>query len=585
MFLPRVLVLDANFVLGLRNTRHLDLFGKLRDLVLRAGLKVYVPLGVYAEVKGIDEHLAPLLGSFSKIVKVDRDEFFRKVRSFAVRNRYISEKEYVDVEVMVLAAKLKAEGNVGVVTFDEGIVKTIRFFPGLRGMEVVYPWKFLLYLVPSADSSIKVELKGAIVDVYNYFYQHRVSGEREVIDLVEDLVEDSIMAMELSGGVFADLSGDLLLVIDKYLNGEGLSSQEKVLVKEIIPLLDAVKLANSAKSVEELENTLADITSTLIMLSRELGRGKTSQLFRLACLLTSKSRFRLVTAYVERGEMEKAIVHLDFLRYLHVLQFGEVDLQFLSKMHTLMSLFCVLEKKYEQSLKYLDVAEKIAPLDLYGKITRLLLCLATDNVDEAEEVLREIEDEGVPIFGLLINFVHDFILRKQYEIAAKLLMLTKKCKDCDDELVEEKALILLKLGRELNVDVRRGLEELVSEDVLKDYTLKSLDKKLLGRDISVSALHPTLKSKMIVMNYFYLPGGKVFLIVWNQALKSRFGIIVPGDLRETVYGAMSITIMGGVVSRVKRPSPQEKFQYDVRGIIELSSETRIEVEKWKIPIK
>jgi len=176
VFLPSVLVLDTNFVLGLKNVRHLDLLGKLRDLVLRAGLKIYVPSGVYAEVKGIDEHLAPLLGSFSKVVRVDRDELFRKVRSFAVRNRYISEKEYVDVEVMVLAAKLKTEGNVGVVTFDEGIVKTVKYFSELRGIVVVYSWKFLLCLVRFADSSIRIKLQGAFVEVYNYFYQHRVSG-------------------------------------------------------------------------------------------------------------------------------------------------------------------------------------------------------------------------------------------------------------------------------------------------------------------------------------------------------------------------------------------------------------------------
>jgi len=216
VLLPGVLVLDTNFVSGLRNTRHLDLLGKLRDLILRAGLKLYVPLDVYAEVKDTDEHLTPLLSSFSKAVRVSRDEFFERVRRFAVRNRYVSVDEYVDVEVMVLAAKLKAEGGVGIVTFDEEIVKTVRNFSELRGVEVVYPWKFLLCLVPFADSSIKGELEGAIVDVYNYFYQHRVSGEREVIDLVQDLVEDSIMAMELSGEVFADLSGDLLLAIDKY---------------------------------------------------------------------------------------------------------------------------------------------------------------------------------------------------------------------------------------------------------------------------------------------------------------------------------------------------------------------------------
>ena len=584
MFLPRILVLDANFVLALRNTRHLDLLGRLRDLVLRAGLEVYVPSGVYAEVKGIDEHLAPLLSGFSKAVRVDRDEFFEKVRSFAVRNRYVSEDEYVDVEVMVLAAKLRRKGNVSVVTFDEGIIKTVRSFSELRDIEVIFPWSFLLRLIPFVDSSTKGELKRAIVDVYNYFYQHRVRSEREVNDLVQGLVEDSIMAMELSSEIFAELTGDLLLAIDKYLSGEKLSPQERSLVKEIVPLLDAVKLANSAESVEELEDALANVTSTLIMLGRELGRGKMSQLFRLACLLTSKSRFRLVAAYVERGEIGKAIVHLDFLRYLYVLQLGEVDLRFLSKIHTLMSLFCVLERKYEQSLKYLDVAGKIAPLDLHGKVTRLLICLAKDNVDKAEEILREIENEEMPVFNLLINFVHDFILRRQYEIAAKLLILAKKCKDRDNGLIEEKALILLKLGQELDADVKRRLEELVSEDMLRDHTLKPLDKKLLGRNISVSELHPTLKSKMIIMEHVPLSGGKVFLIVWNQALKSRLGIIVPRTLKEKIYGAMSITVLEGNVKRVKRPTPQEKKEYFIRGIIELSHDTQIEVEKWKIPI-
>ena len=584
IFLPSLLVLDTNFVLGLRNTHHLDLLGKLKDLVLRAGLELYVPSGVYAEAKDFGEHLASMLTGFSRVVKVDRDESFEEIRGFAVRNGYLSSDEYVDVEVISLAARLKAEGSVGIVTFDEGIIKTVRGFPGLRGVEVVYPWSFLLRLVPFADPTTRDELKNVILDVYKYFYGHRVVGKREVFDLVEDLVEGSIVAMELSGEVFLGLRGDFLFAVDKYLSGEDLSPQDKVLVKEITPLLDVVKLVNSAETLEQLENRLADTTSTLIILGRQLGPGKMGQLLRLASLLTSKSRFKLVTGLVERGETNKAIMHLDLLRYLHVQHFGEEQPDFLSKIHTLMSLLCFLEGKYGQSSKYLDVARKIAALDLYGKITHLLLCLATDNVGEAEKALAGLGDQDTPIFGLLINLVHDLILRRHYETAAKLLISTRKCKDSDDDLIGEKALILLKFGEGLDLDLRRKLEELVPKDMLKDHTPKPLDKKLVGKNIPVDKLHPTLKNKMIVMECLRLPD-KVFLVVWSQTLKSRLGITLPKSLEEAVRGAMTINIVGGVVSRVKLPTPQEKSQYDVRSIIELSPKTRIETEKWKIPIK
>lgn len=96
-------------------------------------------------------------------------------------------------------------------------------------------------------------------------------------------------------------------------------------------------------------------------------------------------------------------------------------------------------------------------------------------------------------------------------------------KDCDNRLVEEKALLLLDLGQEIDINVKRKLEELTSEDMLKDHTLRPLDKKLLGRDVSVSEFHPMLKSKTIIMKRLPLSGDKVFLIVWNQALKFRLG--------------------------------------------------------------
>jgi len=580
--LPSILIIDTNFVLAIEKTGHLEVLGKIRDLTKNADLRIYTPYGVYNEVKDCNEHLALLLSNFSEIEKVNHDQFFKEIQRICVERHYISKDEEVDVEVMALAALKSENERVGIVTFDEGIMRAVRNIPKLRGIELIYPWRYPFYLIPFADSSTRGELKSTVVDVYKYFYDYRVRSSRDVADLVQDLIEDAVLVMEISSESIVDLPHDLLSAANKYLSDERLSSKEFNLIEDIAPLLDYLKIARNAEDLKELEGSLTELVSKLVIMSTKANRRDFLQLAKLINLLSLKSRFDLVRAYLERNEIEKARVGLDFLRNLYITYCDEVNPEYLMKMHTMMSMLYILEGKYDLAVSCLNVAKDLAPLDIRGKIVSLLLNLAMGNFDEAIGLLSELEEAKIDTFNLVVNSAHDFILRKQYAMAAKLLMIAEKCKNYNREVVEKKAIILLKIAQDLDEDTKNKLMTLVSKDKLKDHTSKPLDKRLLGEKIHVSELHPTLKGEMLVMRTLLLPDDRRILIVWNTALKSKIGIIVPKELKDNVSGAMSIAMVDGIVEKIRGPNPQEKSKYHVRGIIELSSDIQLNVEKWKI---
>ena len=161
------------------------------------------------------------------------------------------------------------------------------------------------------------------------------------------------------------------------------------------------KIARNAEDLKELEGSLTELVSKLVIMSTKANRRDFLQLAKLINLLSLKSRFDLVRAYLERNEIEKARVGLDFLRNLYITYCDEVNPEYLMKMHTMMSMLYILEGKYDLAVSCLNVAKDLAPLDIRGKIVSLLLNLAMGNFDEAIGLLSELEEAKIDTFNLV----------------------------------------------------------------------------------------------------------------------------------------------------------------------------------------
>ncbi|MHA1594192.1 MAG: hypothetical protein ACTSXX_05550, partial [Candidatus Baldrarchaeia archaeon] len=156
--LPKKIVLDTNFVISLKRTKHLDVLSKLRDLMLKNGMELYAPRGVLNELKDMDMQSANVLRAIVKIMRIERDDDFKRVQEYATSKGYIKREEVVDIEVITLALKLHKHSEntkVGIITFDEGIINTVKGLMDPKTITIFYPWKFLMSLIPLSGKSMR----------------------------------------------------------------------------------------------------------------------------------------------------------------------------------------------------------------------------------------------------------------------------------------------------------------------------------------------------------------------------------------------------------------------------------------------
>jgi len=588
--LPKKIVLDTNFVISLKRTKHLDVLSKLRDTMLKTGMELYAPSGVLNELEDMDMQSANILRTITKIVRVERDDDFKKVQKYATSKGYIKREEVVDIEVITLALKLHKHSEntkVGIITFDEGIINTVKGLMDPKTITIFYPWKFLMSLIPLSGKSMRNLLRSTVSDVYTYFFKYRLERNRDVIELARDIAESAVMILELASTPSVIISPETIHVARKYLQNKKLEPHERALISDYIKLLDTIKddliKIEEAEKVQELEDCLINMTSNILMLSKNISNAEYQQLLHLTYLLTSEYRFKLLLDLLEKGIIEQALYHLDILRHYCIYYPTNISTSFLSKLHVLMSMLLLLKERYHMAAKCLEVAENLSPLDPYGKMIKLLL-LTINNMDKANELLKELENEEISLFHALANIAHDLILRKQYHLAGKLLILAKNCKNLIPEILEEKAIVLLHKGsNELEDHIKRELMKNIPKDLLRDHTSKKIDKKLLGSNIYVENLHPLLREKMAVLDGpLEVHEKEILLIVFNRGLKSKLGILAPRNMKKQLSNAISIQITGGTIQKVRNSTPREKSRYNVRAVIELSPDTQITVEKAKI---
>jgi len=581
---PSIFVIDSNFFIALKETNHMDIIDCLKEIAEKLNYKFYAPHGVYDELQSRDTHMGILLKKIAEIVSVEQDELYRYVKDIATRYNYISVDEIVDIEVISLEKGLSKEKPVGIITFDVGIANTIND-KHLKSDKlcVIYPTSFLLKFVTYAPNSLKNKLKVASHDMLKYFSEYRLKKKRSLDDLIEDLINITVEFADLSARELEIIERGKYSALIKYLTGEALTPLERTTIQKYIPVLDKTKKVMNMENPADIERALFELNSDLILLNKQLDPMELTILISVIAQMTARKRFSLILTHLRQNKLDKAIAQIETLRIMSLFQKHEGYKQFIARAHLILGLLQFLKQQYDAAFNCLSIAEKLVPLDTHGEILKLLLYITTQQYSNAEEILKSITSEENPlIFNLLADFAHKFVLQRQYNIAAKTLNIASKCKYVDKKLLTEKVLVLLRSNHDLDKKTIEELQNYLDPSMLVEHTNKPIDKKFLSdKPISVGNLHQAFKETMPVIEAYTMNQDQALFVMWNYALRSRIGLIVPMSFISNIDNVFSVKIVDGMITKTKKPSVSEKNKFKVRVIIVASKNISLEFERWK----
>ena len=585
--LPKTFVIDTNFFVSFHNTGNNGVLKVIADFLRKSDFSVFAPKGVLNETSyETKQKLKIIVESAFTIENVNyEDELYKRIRKESIDRNCFKSDEKVDLEVLYLAYIHSQSGGVGIITFDMGFKRALEVVPLLKKKKIhlITPWRFLLEIYKLSDTDLRKKLKDTIKSIYNYFYKFRLERGRETTDMITEIIESALNSLDVLALLNFEIPREEFVAIEKYLSSQQLSESEKLFVKDIKGVLDGIKLARESTDFENIETGLDIAFSQLEKLKFNKSNEDILKYLNLLHQLSNQIRGALIQKYVATGDYEKAIAHIEILRVFNLTSGSETDVEMVIKMDTLLGFLHILQGNYKQALELLRTVKEKKPLDPEGFMTLLIAYIALDKSKEANELLGRLNEEYPQLTESLIDLAHNFIRTHRYELAAKLLLKIKDCKQIPNDSFKEKISILLRIDK-LNRALRKELEQCIEPAALKDHTDKPLDKTFYCKDCDLENVHSFFKDRMIIVGAWPNPDGSLFVKVWNERLKSMLGVIVPPISRDMVTGALSIRLLRGKIKKIRDKAPKERRTYKVRGVIELCDETVIEVEKWKNPL-
>lgn len=523
--IPKNLIFDSNFFIALDNVNQSKYIPKIPEIVRSREIECYVTKGVLEELHRIEK----LIKLKYQVKKVDRNSsLYKEVREKAVRNRLIKPESVVDPEVISLAIELhKEKGSVGIVTNDEGIKNMIENLADY--IEHIEPTTFLVFLYGEIDD---IEFKNAIKEVNQYFVNYRIRRGREIDYIVNQIIDGALSAID---EMKASTTIERVEIPESII--ESINTAEKC--KE-----DPLRL--EAKCEEILE---------------QIHDFKEERVTNYAITYLIDYRLSNLKNHMEKGDILGALTNLEACHNLVAIKGG--DREFFDNLNLLKGFLNLIIGKYENAIQLFKYIRTPSPFLRVGALISGII------LNEPIEGIKKEEIEE------LDRWADDFWFLGNQELS--LAIHETIFKVCGDESKEKLARKLLNryrvIKKEIPEHTLHEIQEILGD--IRDRTFDKIDEKILCKvPTPVSEVNDVFLQEMEVSKTLDMGAFKM-AIVWNEPLSSRIGIKIPADI--DISNAFSLRLKAGTVKKIWRASITDKKQFGVRGIIELSDDTLLDI--------